>query len=92
MQNLQSLQLLGCALSLTSAVMAEHADAFQATMDVQSVENGYIVRRTVTNVTDKAANLCGLRLTVNGLSFGGEAKDDYYYTNENGRLFLIEKA
>lgn len=87
MQNLPSLQLVGCALSLAPAVVAEHADAFQATMDVQSVENGYIVRRTVTNVTDKDENLYGLCLTLHGLTFGGKPCDDYYYTNENGRLF-----
>ena len=51
-------------------------------------ENDYcIVTRTIKNLSDSVVKLTELKAGLTGITFGGEPKDDYYYANENARLF-----
>ena len=54
---------------------------------LSKAENGYIIRWTVKNVSDEILPLDQLKAELRGISFGGAPADDYYYVNENARLF-----
>ena len=60
---------------------------FDNVIEVNKEKGYYVVRRTVKNVTDDAVNLKELKAELTGIDFGGEPKDDYFYCNENARLF-----
>ena len=54
---------------------------------VERVQGGFRVLREVKNLTAQTLSFYGLRLDFYGVNLGGEEKDDYYYANENARLF-----
>lgn len=54
---------------------------------VAKTENGYCIKRVVKNVSGKTLKLKELLLSVTGMVLGGNSCDDYYYCNENARLF-----
>lgn len=64
-----------------------HASGMEDRYTLDKAENGYIIRRTVKNISDKTLPLDQLEAELRGLSFGGDPSDDYYYVNENARLF-----
>lgn len=43
--------------------------------------------RTITNVSGKSLPVNELKTVIKGISFGGESKKDYFYHNENPRIF-----
>lgn len=59
----------------------------EITNDFIKTDKGYIVARRVRNATDKSVSLNGLCVTLNGISFGGNISDDYFYCNENNRIY-----
>ena len=63
------------------------AEGFQDEYTVTETPKGYIVRRTVKNISEKTLKLKELKSELCGISFGGEPQEDYYYANENARLF-----
>lgn len=63
------------------------AEGFENNYTIKAVENGYIVCRTVKNTSNQTLLLGGLKSVLCGISFGGKAEEDYYYANENARLF-----
>ena len=63
------------------------AEGFENNYTVEAVENGYIVCRTVKNTSNQMMLLGGLKSEICGICFGGKAEEDYYYANENARLF-----
>ncbi len=54
---------------------------------VERVAGGFRLLREVKNISEKTLCFYGLRLDLEGISFGGQAEEDYYYANENARLF-----
>ena len=50
-------------------------------------QNFYVVKRIIKNLSNNILNLKELKAELTGITFGGEPKDDYYYCNENARLF-----
>ncbi len=62
---------------------------FENEFTVTAIDKGYIVRRIVKNISDKTLRLKELKSELFGISFGGdcEPQEDYYYCNENARLF-----
>ena len=63
------------------------AEGFKSYCNIAETDGGYIVRRTVKNISDKTLCLKELKSELYGISFGGEPQEDYYYANENARLF-----
>lgn len=49
--------------------------------------NDLIVERRVTNISKNPLNINELKVIIDGISFGGESKDDYFYHNENPRIY-----
>lgn len=74
-------------LYLSFDVVCEDKNDFKVDIDLQNIENGYILRRKITNKTSSDVKLYGLFARLSGLNFGNLPKDDYYFCNENGRLF-----
>lgn len=74
-------------LNLSFEVICEDKNDFKVNIDLQNARNGYILRRKITNQTSNEVKLYGLSACLSGLNFGNLSKDDYYYCNENGRLF-----
>ncbi len=56
-------------------------------VNVEQVNNGYIVTREIYNNSNKTLKLKELCAQINDLSFDEESSDDYYYSVENLRLF-----
>ncbi len=46
-----------------------------------------IAKRTITNVSEKALPINELKMVIKGISFGGESQKDYFYHNENPRIY-----
>ena len=59
----------------------------ESAYSVTPVETGYIIRRTVKNTSKETVRLDGLKSRLCEISFGGNPQEDYYYCNENARLF-----
>lgn len=60
---------------------------FEITWDIKKVENGYVVSRKIKNITTQKIKLKELKANLNGINFGLDATQDYFYTNENARVF-----
>ncbi len=61
----------------------------QGIFDVQKItdcSNGYIIERTVKNNTDRVINLTELKTQLT-LDFKANPLNDYFYTNENARIY-----
>lgn len=54
---------------------------------IEPTKKGYVICHTVKNDGDKILCLNGLKYKISGLSFGENCADDYFYANENARLF-----
>ena len=63
------------------------ADGFKCDCSIVAIEKGYIIRQTVKNVSNKTLKLKELKSELLGVAFGGDLQEDYYYCNENARLF-----
>lgn len=50
-------------------------------------DNGYAVYTKIKNVSDKTVSLGELRMRLAGIDFGKRADDDYFYCNENNRIY-----
>ncbi len=59
----------------------------KTSLSVENACGGYIIRRKIENIALREIKLCGLSAVLSGVDFGGESRSDYYYSNENGRLF-----
>ncbi len=50
-------------------------------------ENGIVAKRVFKNIGSDTIKLNKLKVVISGLDFGGEARDDYFYHNENPRIY-----
>ena len=50
-------------------------------------DGGLLAKRIVTNVGEKSLPINELKMKIKGISFGGESKKDYFYHNENPRIY-----
>ena len=80
---MEQIRLIGNNCELAFSHNGEVEDSYTLT----KTENGYIVCRTVKNKSDKTLLLNELKAELCGISFGGNPEGDYYYANENARLF-----
>lgn len=64
-------------------------DSFSDCVVIKKTSEGYEIKRTVKNLTEKTVKLKELSFRISGLSFGKDLnpEEDYYYSNENARLF-----
>ncbi|MBR1867695.1 MAG: alpha-galactosidase [Clostridia bacterium] len=62
-------------------------DNFVVDFNLEQISGGFILTRKVKNPNSETLPFYGLKAELSGLYFGGEAKDDYYFANENARLF-----
>ena len=60
---------------------------FISNCEIIPLENGYRIRNTIKNDSEKVLQLSALEYKFCGMTFGGESKEDYFYCNENARLF-----
>ncbi len=64
----------------------EENSALEYRINIERVERGYKIERVVKNLGNDFY-ISGLCLSLTGLNFDKDSKNDYYYCNENGRLF-----
>ena len=64
-----------------------NADGYENKYTIQKINKGYIIQRTVKNLSTKTVNLSGLKCVLSNIYFDKKAADDYFYCNENARLF-----
>ena len=63
------------------------AENFCEEIDIEPAGGGYIVTRTVKNASDKVLSAEELKTVITGIDFNENSADDYFYCNENARLF-----
>ena len=73
----------GEKLSLTIGELKD----FVCDIKLTEIKNGYVLKRTVKNDTDKTLRLSGIKAILSEITFGKDTTEDYYYCNENARLF-----
>lgn len=56
-------------------------------VNVKKVSAGYVIKRTIKNVSSEFLSIKELKAQVCGLSFGENFKDDYFFCNENARIY-----
>ncbi len=74
-------------LGTTMRIIETQVNGFEISCDITATKYGYVFRRTIKNVTDKTLPLYELKSVLCNISFGGDPQEDYYYANENARLF-----
>ncbi len=80
------------SLFCTRAFFVENGtkqDAVSDVSEIKKTDEGYEIKRVVTNRSNKPLRLKELLFRIDGFSFGENlnAQEDYYYVNENARLF-----
>ena len=60
---------------------------FEYAYSIIKQQSGYIVRRTVKNTTSEVLLLNELKTRLTEISLGDDIEKDYYYANENARIF-----
>ncbi|MDY2879386.1 MAG: alpha-galactosidase [Candidatus Borkfalkiaceae bacterium] len=54
---------------------------------VRETDKGYVFIRKIRNFSDRTVSLKELSVRLSGVSFGGDGADDYFYCNENNRIY-----
>ena len=67
----------------------KYGKEFTEEFHFSAMYEGYVVRRTVQNVSGEWREVNELGLRITDLSFGGESRDDYFYHNENPRIYEV---
>lgn len=87
MEVLKGLQLLKNA-TFSSEINSDLDRSFiKENVTISSAPNGYIIRRVIKNEGKTPENLQNLKFTISNFSFNGKAENDYFYVNENARIY-----
>ena len=70
---------------LISTDNCNFCDRLYFTVETDSI----ICKRIFENTSDEIFRLCELGITLSGITFGKEPRDDYFYHNENPRIYEI---
>ena len=62
---------------------------FKESLYIDTRENHIRCRRTFENISGKTLNLNELGLTLANITFGKTARDDFFYHNENPRIYEV---
>lgn len=78
-------------LSFARCEKIEFFETNPSNVDVSSqlikTDEGYILKRTIRNATAEKITVQELCVTLSGISFGGKPSKDYFYCNENNRIY-----
>lgn len=66
----------------------EDIKVFEISTNIEKIDKGYKVKRQIKNVSNRTLKLKGLKATLSGITFNENPIDDYFYCNENARLFF----
>ena len=67
----------------------KYAKSFSESIYVDIFSDHIICRRDIVNTGKSAAALRELSATISGITFGGKVADDYFYHNENPRVYQV---
>lgn len=62
-------------------------EGFEIVINAQKLNCGYSITRTIKNVTNKELKLREIKATLSGIDFRKDREQDYFYSNENARIF-----
>ena len=62
-------------------------DKFCDDFYIKAVDSGIVARRTFKNTSKDILKIKELKVALNGIDFGGNPKDDYFYSIENPRIY-----
>ena len=66
-------------------------DTFSDEFFIKLLDNGMTVRRTFKNNTKGNLKVKELKVAIDGIDFGKNPKDDYFYSIENPRIYETYK-
>lgn len=69
------------------SVNFEESKGISRNVTVEKTANGYKLLSIVKNSTNKCIELGELATVITGLKFGFDSRDDYFYANENARIY-----
>lgn len=70
-------------------VISGSGDILSDTIVINKINGGYAIERRVKNLSAENVNLKEVKITLSGIDFGGRTDDDYFYANENPRLYGV---
>lgn len=73
----------------TLSLAAEYENMFRDSFYINFVDGDIICKRVFENISDKTFNLTELGIEIDGITFGGNKIEDYFYHNENPRIYEV---
>lgn len=70
-----------------NASLVAECDKFKDAIYFTYTDSHVLARRVFENLSGGKLDVCELGFEINGFSFGGDAKEDYFYHNENPRIY-----
>ena len=71
----------------TASISAEYSGMFRDTLYFTLQKDEILCRRVFENISKKAFEIKELAVELKGITFGCERRDDYFYNNENPRIY-----
>lgn len=87
MQSLKKLKGFNEAVFSSEIYSEKGKCLLEKSVEVKSVESGFVVKSTIKNTTNQPQNLQSLKFTVSNFSLGANCENDYFYVNENARIY-----
>lgn len=66
---------------------AEYNNLFRDAIYFDFKDDEVVCRRVFENISGGKLEVCELGFEINGVSFGADSEDDYFYHNENSRIY-----
>lgn len=73
----------------TISFCAEYNQTFRDQLQFTYNDVEIICKRTFQNISDEAFNLSELGIELSGITFGQNPENDYFYHNENPRIYQV---
>ncbi len=74
-------------LKFLEKVIADREDCLRLDISVSKKFNGYILKQEIENISNCDVNLFETVIKLGNLFFHENLQDDYFYSNENARMF-----
>jgi hypothetical protein len=73
----------------TAQLSSEYKSILKDDIYFNYTEGGIICRRVFQNISDRVLKIKELGFCLSGINFGQNPKDDYFYHNENPRIYEV---
>ena len=75
-------------LNQTVSLSFDDVKEFEILTNIEKIDKYYKIKRQVKNISNETLKLKGLKIVLSNINFNENPIDDYFYCNENARLFF----